>query len=246
MPDLPGPWGHDAPPPGGRMRFLLWLAVVAAGALGLWLLFRAYPQSHNDWQWGRIVWLVAILALASTGILAARRFTAREVFRNIAIWIGVVAALAIGYAYREELTSVASRVQTEFAGSSGVQTGEHELTLTKSENGSFYVWGEVNGARVRFLVDTGASDVALSPDDARRAGIDMASLRYERSYETANGQVGGAPITIEYLTVGPIHMAKVPGSVNRAEMRTSLLGLEFLRRLDGFEIRGDRMVLRWH
>lgn len=244
MPDTnaPGPWDHPPTPPGGRGRLALWLAAVVGGVVALWLLFRLFPQQHDQWDWSNLIWLVAILAASSTSILAARRFSAKETFRNIAIWVSVAAVLAIGYTYRSELSSVAGRVQNEFSGVS--ETGPHELTLTRSDDGSFYVYGEVDGTTVKFLIDTGASDIVLSPDDARRAGIDMASLRYERSYETANGRVGGAPVTLGLLTVGPIHLSNVRASVNRAEMRSSLLGLEFLRRLNGFEVHGDRMILR--
>ena len=98
----------------------------------------------------------------------------------------------------------------------------------------------------RFLVDTGASDIVLSPSDAKRLGVDVAQLQFTQDYETANGVGRGAPYTIERLTVGPVLMTVVPASINQTPMESSLLGMTFLKRLDGFEVRGRKLYLRWH
>jgi aspartyl protease family protein len=103
----------------------------------------------------------------------------------------------------------------------------------------------VNGAPVRFIIDTGASDIVLSPSDARRAGVDMASLDFARGYETANGAGRGARVVLKSLQVGQVHAADVEASVNAAPMRASLLGMAFLKRFESIEVRGGRLVLRW-
>ncbi len=97
---------------------------------------------------------------------------------------------------------------------------------------------------MRFLIDTGASDIVLAPEDARRIGIDMGALTYSRSYQTANGLGEGAPLRIDSLRMGPIWLTDVPASVNRAPMDTSLLGMSFLRQIGSFEIEGRRMRLK--
>jgi aspartyl protease family protein len=127
-----------------------------------------------------------------------------------------------------------------------VKTGAHEMVLTQGEGGGFYVIGKVNGAPVRFVIDTGASDIVLTPDDARRAGADMAALDYRHSYETANGVGAGAPFIAEHFEVGAIKARDVPMSVNGTPMSASLLGGVFLRELDSYEVKGNRMTLRWH
>ncbi|MBT3978500.1 MAG: TIGR02281 family clan AA aspartic protease [Rhodospirillaceae bacterium] len=104
--------------------------------------------------------------------------------------------------------------------------------------------GSANGARVRFMIDTGASDIVLSPADARAIGIDPATLRYTRVYQTANGLGRGASYRLETLAIGPIEFRDVAVSINQAEMNVSLLGMAFLDRLSTFEISGRRMTLR--
>ena len=246
MSDGKGPWDHAPPPEPSRVRTVIWVVVVVAAGALVWGLFRLFPGGHSDWEWSRLIWLLVILGALSTAIVRGGRFPGREIARNAAVWLAIAAVLVLGYTYRDELGAVATRVRSEFVPGTPVETSPHALTITASEDGNFYVYGDVQGTRVRFVVDTGASEIVLSPSDARRAGIDMASLDFRHGYETANGLGGGAPVMLGSLAIGPIRFTDVPAAVNRAEMTSSLLGMTFLKRLDGFEIRGRTMTLRWH
>jgi len=97
---------------------------------------------------------------------------------------------------------------------------------------------------VRFLVDTGASDVVLSPADAERLGFDPARLRFSKFYRTANGTVRGAPVRLSEMKIGPIRVTDVRASVNEADMNRSLLGMSFLNRLSGYAVEGGRLILK--
>jgi aspartyl protease family protein len=98
---------------------------------------------------------------------------------------------------------------------------------------------------VRFLIDTGASDIVLTPEDATRAGYDIASLDYGHLFATANGVGHGASSTLDRLAVGPLSLTNVAISINRTPMQASLLGMTFLTRLEAYEFRGGRLFLRW-
>jgi aspartyl protease family protein len=224
---------------------LLWLLLLFAVGIGIWLLAGYFPGQLSSGE-GRIdlVRLLSILALISSGLLFARRINFGEVVRNIAIWTGAAAILVLGYTYQDELASLGARVGTELFPSQPVVTPQGVVELTQGPGGHFYAMASANGARIRFMIDTGASDIVLSPADARRIGIDMASLRYSRSYRTANGLGRGAPYRLDALAIGPIEFQDVAVSINQAEMNQSLLGMSFLDRLSTFEIRGRRMTLR--
>jgi aspartyl protease family protein len=112
------------------------------------------------------------------------------------------------------------------------------------QDGHFHIEAMVDGTRVRFLVDTGASEVVLSPGDARRLGFDLGRLSFTRMAETANGSVRSAPVTLHEMMVGGLRVNEVSASVNEAEMSESLLGMTFLNRLGGFEVSGDTLTLR--
>jgi aspartyl protease family protein len=113
--------------------------------------------------------------------------------------------------------------------------------LQRAGDGHFYAEAQVNGARVRFLVDTGASLVALTGDDARRAGIAVGDASGRAL--GAGGEIAFAPVTIDRLAIGPIEARGVRGAVVR-ELPVSLLGQSFLSRVGGVEINGDVMTLR--
>jgi len=85
----------------------------------------------------------------------------------------------------------------------------------------------------------------LSPQDAARAGVDVAALKFDAPGETANGVAFNAPYVAPSISAGPIRLANVRASVNKAPLSTSLLGMTFLSRLQSFEFKGDALVMRW-
>ncbi|MGE5202903.1 MAG: TIGR02281 family clan AA aspartic protease [Acidobacteriota bacterium] len=125
------------------------------------------------------------------------------------------------------------------------RTVPNELVYRRAGDGHFYVEADVNGALVRFVVDTGASVVALSPDDARAAGLSVANPDFSARAYTANGVARVAPVTLRAVALGQFTASDVPAIVVERPMQVSLLGMSFLARLQGFETRGDELVLRW-
>jgi clan AA aspartic protease (TIGR02281 family) len=119
-----------------------------------------------------------------------------------------------------------------------------ETVVTRDASGAFVVDGEVNGHPLRFMVDTGASDVVLSPEDAASVGLDPATLKYDRLYQTANGVGRGAGFQAAEIRIGSIRISDVAASVNQAPMRYSLLGRTFLDRLSSFRVEHGRLYLR--
>ena len=102
----------------------------------------------------------------------------------------------------------------------------------------------VNGAPVRFLVDTGASLVVLTPADARAAGLDPGGLAFDARASTANGVVRMAPVTLREIRLGQLAVGDVPGAVVE-NLNVSLLGVSFLSRLRSYEMRDGRLTIAW-
>jgi aspartyl protease family protein len=101
----------------------------------------------------------------------------------------------------------------------------------------------VNAVPVRFLVDTGASDVTLSRKAAERIGFDLNSIAFTRSYNTANGIVRGAPITLDNISVEGITVRNVEASINEAPLTHSLLGMSYLNRFSSYSVSRDKLTL---
>ena len=251
-----GPWGREAPEPphrasplatSARTRRAIWLVVLVLGVGGLVLaLTRSFPEAMQSGQdWSNAIYYAGFLVLVAAGAWRLRQLAPLQLLRHAAGWVAIIAVLALGYAYRDELAGVPQRLSLAFNTGRPVAVGPHELAIAQDDEGGFEVVGKVDGQPVRFIVDTGATDTVLSPDDARRLGVDLSQLRFDQQSETANGKGLGAPYDARRLEVGPIRFDDVRMSINRAPMSRSLLGLSFLNRLDSFEIRGRRLYLKW-
>jgi aspartyl protease family protein len=121
----------------------------------------------------------------------------------------------------------------------------NETVYRRARDGHFYVDAEVNGTRIHFLVDTGATFVSLSPDDARSAGLRLFESDYTARTMTANGVTRVAPVTLPQIELDQLRLFDVRAVVLEKPMPVSLLGMSFLSRLQGYETRNDELVLRW-
>lgn len=185
--------------------------------------------------------LVAVLGAALIVRIRARPGTA---LKHASIWMLIAAILVLGYSYRDHFAAVKERVISELLPSQGrISEDGRAMVFKRSHGGHFVVEALVDGVPVRFLVDTGATHVVLSPDDAKRLGFETDALSYSETYRTANGLGAGAPIRLPEITLGPIVARDVRASVNRAPMGGSLLGMSFLDRLSSFTVEGDTLTL---
>ena len=144
-----------------------------------------------------------------------------------------------GAAAGNEPSSADSGSDSQFAQSGNGQ----QLVLDRRGDGHFYADVEVNGVPISMLVDTGASGIALSAEDARRAGVATSIGMHDIIGEGASGAVHGDIVTIERIRLGGIEQSAVPAAVLKGGS-TSLLGQSFLRDFASVEISGDRMHLR--
>lgn len=171
--------------------------------------------------------------------------------RDLAIWAGIFLAFVAGYAYREEITAVAYRVMGELTppgqtvSVTTTDSGERAVRVRRRPDGHFMARVEVNGAPVSMLVDTGASTVVLKPADAERAGIEVKRLNFSVPVQTANGTTYAAPVRVRSITIGGIEMRDVETLVSKpGNLRESLLGMTFLKRLRSYEFSGEFLTLR--
>jgi aspartyl protease family protein len=222
------------------------MGLVAAGAAAYLALVLLFPGQLSGMDQTNALQALGFMALVSSGVIYARRLRVGEVARNAAIWVGIAAAALLAYSFRAEIDGAFAKVRGEIIPADAIATAPHAMTVTASDDGGFYIYGAINGAKVRFVIDTGANGVLLSPDDAKRAGIDVDSLKYVSPSETANGVGYFAPIQLPTLDVGQMHLTNVPAAVNKAPMSSSLLGMAFLRQLDSVEIHGDALTLKWN
>ena len=160
------------------------------------------------------------------------------------LWAVIALALLVGYTYRMQLREIADRVIAEVVPGWVAQKGQI-AEVARSRGGDFSVRAQINGARVSMVLDSGASAVVLTPEAAKAAGLPLEVLQYSTSVETANGRTRAAPVTLDRLVVGNIVERSVPALIAQpGQLKSNLLGMSFLNRLESWEVRGDKLLLR--
>jgi len=191
----------------------------------------------------RLVYGLSLLTLVGSGIVLGWRQDLGVTLKHGLVWAGIFVGLLVIYSYRADFADVASRVIMEVMPSEPVIVSPGAVSLRKDVRGHFVAMASVEGTRVRFLVDTGATSVALNESDAKRIGIDISRLSYVIPVSTANGQTFAAPIELRDITIGDIRVENIPATVIK-DSDQSLLGMSFLSRLNSYEVNQDTLILR--
>lgn len=226
---------------------MLFIGVAIAIAIGLALLISADAGSLvglTQQQTAQMVPLLVILIVIAAGVFARRRRFS-DLFGSVLVWGGLFGLAMVGYAYRDDLSGVAARVFGELLpGQAIVDESAGTVSFRAGRDGHFQINAEVNGADVRLIFDTGASAVVLTTDDARRAGLDVAALRFSVPVSTANGTGRAALVRLDSIDVGGIERSNVRAFVAEPEaLETSLLGMSFLETLTRYSVSSNSLEL---
>ncbi len=187
-------------------------------------------------QFARLAYLLLLLAAIVGWVLVEYRRRMGEALRVAVAWGLIFCGVAAGYGLWSDLGS--ARLPPP-----QLVSQEGRITVPRAADGHFYLTLQINGQPIRFLADTGASNMVLTRDDAESLGIDPDGLVYLGEAATANGTVRTARVTLPLVELGPYADRDFPAWVNRGEMPGSLLGMDYLR-LFRVELAGDEMVLR--
>lgn len=183
-----------------------------------------------------LIYLVLLGCAVGGWFLAANRDGIGKMLQQAMIWgflfLGVVAAYGLW-----------SDVQRQTANNQMLQMGNGQISVPRQPDGHYYLTLALNGENIRFVVDTGATDMVLTRKDADRAGIDPDKLVFLGTAFTANGQVRTAPVRINTVRLGHITDTDVRASVNGGDMEGSLLGMGYLEKWGRIEISGGELRL---
>lgn len=116
--------------------------------------------------------------------------------------------------------------------------------IEREADGHYWTRADVTGTEVKFMVDTGASIVALTYRDAQRLGLKPDLLTYDSEIRTAGGVTYGAPVTLASIRIGRVEVEEVNAVVLRSELEQSLLGMTFLSELNSYEFRKGQLIIR--
>jgi aspartyl protease family protein len=229
------------------VRRSLWILLLGLG-LALVVLVARHEEGTvgnlSSWDFASLAVKVAMLVVVGGVVLTLFRDRFSDAVQSALLWVVIALLLVFAYTYRYDLRDVSDRVMAELIPGHAATHG-HTVELARSHGGDFPVSAQVNNARVPMILDTGASTVVLTYDAAKAAHLPLEMVKYSVTVETANGRTLAAAVTLDRVVVGGITQRSVPALIAQpGQLKTSLLGMSFLNRLQSWEVRGDKLVMR--
>jgi|JI8StandDraft_2_1071088.scaffolds.fasta_scaffold03978_6 aspartyl protease family protein len=200
---------------------------------------RIVPELSED-QWERFVYLsILLVALGSYALVAARGNIGTRL-RHLLLWALLFTGVAAGYSLWDGVRLTQTTVQTSGEG----------MVVRRGLDGHFHLTLEIVGASgqaqpVRFIVDTGATQMVLTRADAQRLGYGERDLRFTGTAQTANGTTRTATVTLPQVSLAGHQSSRVRALVNEGELHSSLLGMGYLERFASLEITRDQLRIRF-
>lgn len=190
----------------------------------------------NSDQIASFIYLALLGSALVVWYFVSNRGSLNKVMQQAALWglifVGVIAAVGLWGDIRQAST---------FRPTISEETGE--ISVPREPDGHYYLTLDINDTPVRFVIDTGATDMVLTKEDAEAVGIDLENTNFLGTAQTANGSVKVASVYLDSVRIGQFTDREVRASVNDGEMKTSLLGMNYLHRFDRIEISGGQLVL---
>jgi aspartyl protease family protein len=194
---------------------------------------------NSESQIGFIYYLVILIPLLIS-LFAFRREGWLTNLRNLGIWLLIFLVLIIAYAYKQDLTQVKDRVASVLLPGRSYSSDNY-IIVNKANDRHYYLDVELNGETIRFLVDTGASEVTLSANDAAKLRINYDD-NY-RIFSTANGRMRAYEAYGDFAVSG-LKVNNFRFFVSESENNVSLLGMSFLKLFDEVKFDNDRLYLK--
>ena len=183
--------------------------------------------------------ILLIFFTLSLFLVSKRKFM--QNIRYLLIWLLIFTIIFSLFSYREIFLN--NRVIAQLIPGYAISDADKSVSFYAAEDGHFYANIYVNGVKIRFLLDTGASDIMLTANDARKIGINISDLVYDRFYHTAGGIIVGAGIKLAKLQVQDMEFYDINASVGNSNQNISLLGMDFFNLFAKYEFDRYKVVL---
>lgn len=224
----------------------LWIMITIAVALGALHLAGLGGSAGAEGEEHQLTYLTIFgIGMVMAGALKLLIQLGRNGLRTVVTGISVLGLVFLGLVYRSELGDLYNRMTSDRVASVALSRTGEEAELRRAWDGHYRADALVNGVEMRLLVDTGASMVLLPYESVERMGIDPAKLEFTLPVTTANGRSTVAPLQIATISIGDIEVRDVTAAVaHPGRLKSGLLGMSFLDKVDETTFRGDRLILR--
>lgn len=189
----------------------------------------------DSFDYAHLLYLLLLFAVIGGWFAVSNHQSRSKTMQHALVWgLIFMGAIAVAGLWQDIRRAV-------FPGEVVQANGSVEVPLGR--DGHFHLTVRINDVPIDMIVDTGASQMVLSMDDARRVGINMAKLNFIGNANTANGVVSTASVRLGTVSVAGLTDRNFRASVNGGAMETSLLGMSYLRLYSSVELQPDRLIL---
>lgn len=200
--------------------------------------------TSNDWSnFIYFLIIIAVLIISYTNKQDNYNLSVKKIFQYIFIWCSLALFALILYGYRYEIIDVKNRIYSTLFPSKAITRNHEQLEISMSPDNHFYLVIKINEKFVKFMIDTGASDIVIDKKLAEELGLDLNNLYYDRVFRTANGDVYGSSIYFNEIEVSSVKFYNVSASISSSIMPVPLLGMSFLKRFYKYEFYRDKLIL---
>ena len=224
-------------------KLFIIIAIISAIIL---LLMKDHlgPISLDNDKLPNVIYFIIILSAFIISI-ANSKMPLFQIVKYSAAWVLIIGGMLVIYSYKNDVKNVVEHVYANVVPGSIIKSEDgNSMSVIANQSGHFFVNAIVDGLGIKFMVDTGATDVALTRGDAKSLGIDLDALSYGRKVSTANGTAWSASVTLDYIEIGDIRIENVSASVGSDDgLNTSLLGMSFLNKLKLFQVTEDSLQM---
>ena len=183
----------------------------------------------------KLIFLSIILIVLLSSYLIAMRNNLTKLFKSAAVWVLIFSCFIAGYGVWQDLGKEQPVLYSK---------NLSDIIINIKQDGHFYATVLVNNVEIEFLIDTGATHIVLSKEDAKKLDYNLSKLIFWSKSNTANGIVETAPIRLQSIKLGQFSDTNVLAYINQGSMKQSLLGMSFLNNFSSVEFRNETLTLR--
>jgi aspartyl protease family protein len=193
-------------------------------------------------EWSNVIYILILVALLIMGF-SRKDLPIKKIFEFTGLWIVFALVALVLYSYRFEFFEVKDRVLSDLFPSKAINKNHKQLVLNIAQDGHYYLNVKIKNNEVRFMIDTGASDVVIDEKIALKLGYDLKKINYNKVFQTANGQSYGASISFDEVDVSGVKFYNVQASITNSDLVIPLLGMSFLQKFYKYEFFRDKLIL---